>query len=400
MIYKLNNLEEMNLKLNSLVIFKKLLNDKVIKKLSKMLSISDKSLLERVSSYSSFASELFLETVNLTDYILNLVFEDENLYVLKYIKNDVDAKLEKNLEDEINILEKISRLTSIEVKNNIDYNGYLPEWENENLNFLSLYRQRIKNITTFGYGIYSKYHMFTVKDGNISPVRWPDQITISNLEGYEEERKAIVDNTISLLKGKPAANVLLYGDAGTGKSSTVKAVANEFKDKGLRLIEITKEQFGEIPGIIEELTQNPLKFILFIDDLSFERDSDDFNALKAALEGSVFSKTPNILIYATSNRRHLVKESFSDRSGDDIHVNETIQELCSLSDRFGLLVSFFKPNKELYLKIVHGLKMQYGIKMNDAKLDFEAEKYALNRGGRSPRAARQFIEYIKSTEDD
>lgn len=397
----MNNLEEMNLRLHSLVIFNKLLSDKVIIKLSDLLSISNKDLLEKVSSYSSFACELFLESDNLTDYILNRVFEDDNIYVSKYMqKQTIDNKLEDNLRNELNILERVSRLTAMEVKANINYNGYLPEWENSNINFVSLYKKRIDNIPTVGYGMFSRHHMFSVKDCIITPVKWPDPIRLFNLEGYEAERKAVIDNTIALLNGKPAANVLLYGDAGTGKSSTIKAIVNDFKDKGLRLIQITKKQFSNIPVIMEELSRNPLKFILFIDDLSFAKDSDDFNALKAILEGSVFLKTPNILIYATSNRRHLVKESFSDRSGDDIHLNETIQELCSLSDRFGLSVNFFKPDRELYLKIVRGLKKQYGVKMDDENLESEAEKYAIHRGGRSPRAARQFIEYLKSIEND
>lgn len=397
----MNNLEEMNLRLHSLVIFRKLLSDKVIIALSNLLSITDKDVLEQINSYSSFVYELFLENGNLTDYILNHVFEDQNIYVLKHMqKQDIDSKLEDNLKDELNVLERVSKLTSKEIKAHVNYDGYLPDWENSDINFVSAYKQRINNIATFGYGMFSKHHMFTVKDDIITPVKWPDIIKLSDLEGYEVERKAVIDNTLALLNGKPAANALLYGDAGTGKSSTVKAVVNEFKDRGLRLIEITKKQFGNIQVIMEELSSNPLKFILFIDDLSFAKDSDDFNALKAILEGSVFSKTPNILIYATSNRRHLVKESFSDRSGDDVHFNETMQELCSLSDRFGLSVSFFKPDKELYLKIVHGLKKQYGVKMDDAELDLEAERYAIHRSGRSPRVARQFIEYLKSIEND
>ena len=204
---------------------------------------------------------------------------------------------------------------------------------------------------------------------------------------------------MALLRGRPAANALLYGDAGTGKSSTVKAIVNEYRDRGLRLIEIAKNQFRNIPALIEQLSGNPLKFILFIDDLSFAEQNDDFNALKAVLEGSVSHKAPNLAIYATSNRRHLIKESFSDRAGDDVHRNETIQELTSLSERFGLSVSFYGPDKKLYHQIVTGLKEQYGIGMEDAVLLQEADKYAFQRSGRSPRVARQFMEYLVSGKD-
>ena len=219
---------------------------------------------------------------------------------------------------------------------------------------------------------------------------------LTDLKGYEDEREAVIANTRALLKGRPAANVLLYGDAGTGKSSTVKAVVNAFRGEGLRLIEIAMTQFRQIPGLIERLSDNPLKFILFIDDLSFAKETADFGALKAVLEGSVSSRGKNLAIYATSNRRRLVKESFSDRS-EDVHRSETLQELSSLSERFGLSVRFFRPDKAQYLDIVRALGAQYGLGVGDAKLEAEAERYALQRGGRSPRVARQFVEYLKST---
>ena len=184
---------------------------------------------------------------------------------------------------------------------------------------------------------------------------------------------------------------MLCGDAGTGKSSTVKAVVNEFADRGLRLIEITKEQLRDIPHIIDSISRNPLKFILFIDDLSFSSEDDCFGALKATLEGSVSARADNIAIYATSNRRHLVKESFSDRDGDDIHRNDTIQQLISLSARFGLTVTFSKPNQNAYIEIVKGLAEKYNIDMDDKQLSVKAEAFALAGSGRSARTAKQFI---------
>ena len=189
--------------------------------------------------------------------------------------------------------------------------------------------ERVENIGRYGYGIYAKYYMFIVKDGNVVPVKYPDEIKLSQLIGYEKQRQMVIDNTVALINNKPASNVLLSGDAGTGKSSSVKAIANEYRDRGLRIIEIRKDQLRDIPVIIDNLSRNPLKFILFIDDLSFAADDDNFGALKAILEGSVSARADNIAIYATSNRRHLVKESFSDRDGDDIHRNDTVQELIS-----------------------------------------------------------------------
>jgi predicted AAA+ superfamily ATPase len=225
-------------------------------------------------------------------------------------------------------------------------------------------------------------------------VRNPDQTRLASLVDYEREKKIIVDNTLALLEGKPAANILLTGDAGTGKSSTVKAVVNELHDRGLRILEVRKEQLHEIPGVLDELNSNPLKFILFIDDLSFQKDDDNFSALKAILEGSVSAKSRNVVIYATSNRRHLVKETFSDRDGDDIHRNDTMQEIISLSERFGIQITFQKPNKQTYLDIVRHLADERGVQYDPAQLEIEAERFALGRGGRSARAASQFVDSL------
>jgi predicted AAA+ superfamily ATPase len=193
------------------------------------------------------------------------------------------------------------------------------------------------------------------------------------------------------LQGRPAANVLLCGDAGTGKSSTVKAVANEFFNRGIRLIELRKDQLSTLPYVMGKISENPLKFIIFIDDLSFNKNDDNFSMLKAALEGSASAKAENAVIYATSNRRHIVKESFQDREGSDIHRNDTIQETLSLSERFGLTVLFSKPDKRLYLEIVHELAERNNIKCDPTKLDIDAEAFALRRGYRSARCAEQFI---------
>ncbi len=245
--------------------------------------------------------------------------------------------------------------------------------------------------------MFAKYHMFSLKDGKITPVRHPDPQRLADFSGYELERSRIIANTKALLQGCPCNNVLLYGDAGAGKSSTVKAIVNEYKDEGLRLIEVKKNELFYLPDILDSLAKNPLKFIIFIDDLSFAADDSDFGALKAILEGSVSGRSRNIAIYATSNRRHLVKERLSDREGDDLHMQDTIQELTSLSARFGLKVTFSKPDKKLYESIVRDLAKQYHIEMPEDELFLKAEAHALRSGGRSPRTAKQFIEYLAYT---
>ena len=202
-------------------------------------------------------------------------------------------------------------------------------------------------------------------------------------------------NTEALVNGTGASNMLLYGDAGTGKSSTIKAVAAALAPRGLRIIEVKKNQLYQIPNVMEELASNPLKFILFIDDLSFTGNDDNFSALKATLEGSISGCGDNAVIYATSNRRHLVKESFGDRAGDELHLNDTMQETMSLAARFGLTITFQKPGKDTYLTIVKSLAKEYGIEMDEEELFKKAEAHAIRKNGRSPRTAKQFIELLK-----
>ena len=227
----------------------------------------------------------------------------------------------------------------------------------------------------------------------IVPIKSADRTEMSKFIGYELERGKVEENTRAFLAGKPAANVLLCGDAGTGKSSTVKALVNAYYAQGLRLIEIRKDQLYLLPYVMGKIAENPLKFILFIDDLSFNKNDDNFSMLKAALEGSASARADNAIIYATSNRRHIVKENFVDREGGDVHRNDTLQETLSLSERFGLTVLFSKPDKKLYLAIVRGLAIRHGLEVNE-DLEIRAEAFALRKGNRSARCAEQFIDSL------
>ena len=375
--------------LRSLAIFRSLLSDPVVKALCHYLEAPS------VDGYSAFVAALYeTDKRTLAGYIQHIVNNDENAYI-RMIGRGLTPwpDMEENIWRELAILQKAADLTPVDLRENLDWNGYLPTFGVKQLNLTESYRERCANIHRYGYGIYAKHRMFYLgADNKIVPVVNPDQTRLSSLIDYKREQQIILDNTIALLEGKPAANILLSGDAGTGKSSTVKAVVNELHDRGLRILEVRKEQLHAIPAILDELNTNPLKFILFIDDLSFQRDDDNFSALKAILEGSVSAKSKNVAIYATSNRRHLVKENFSSRDGDDVHRNDTLQELLSLSERFGIQVTFQKPTKQVYLGIVHHLAQEKGIAMEDTELDMLAERYALARGGRSARAATQFID--------
>lgn len=387
-----DNLMLLRQKCASVTIFRNLKNDIVVSSLIRILETDKNNITDFLSCYSDLTAALYSHNANLSEYILKILLEDENLYITAKAQNKpIDSYIEETAEYELGLFQKLSEITPQELADAFDYNGFIPKWRTSDIDFLSEYRNRINNIGKYGYGLYSKYIMFILKNGKTVPVKHPDAQKLSQLYGYERERKAVIDNTIALLEGKPAQNVLLCGDAGTGKSSTVKAVVNEFADRGLRLIEITKQQLRDIPHIIDSICKNPLKFILFIDDLSFSSDDDCFGALKATLEGSVSARADNIAIYATSNRRHLIKESFSDRDGDDIHRNDTIQQLISLSARFGLTITFTKPDKTAYLDIVKGIAEKYNINTDNEQLAVQAEAFALAGSGRSPRTAKQFV---------
>ncbi len=245
---------------------------------------------------------------------------------------------------------------------------------------------------TNGCGLFARYKAFIWRDGGILPVKHPDSITLDDLKGYERQRGLVLDNTLAFLNGLSANNCLLYGDKGTGKSSTVKAIVNRYCTQGLRIVEIPKEALHDFPLLVDRIASVPMKFIIYIDDLSFQKQDDRYASLKAVLEGGLAARPKNALIYATSNRRHLIKESFSDRDGDDMHRNDSIQESLSLSDRFGLSVNFSVPDKQRYLDIVLALARQRGLQTDTQTLLANAERWALMRGGRSPRCARQFID--------
>lgn len=392
-------LKDLSLKLHSLTVFRNLLDDDVIGNLLSFLDVADRENAElSIDFYAEFVKSLYESGFDsLSSYIAELTSSDENVYIrYKTAAKPLPEAIEESTEKELLILQEVCDLTSDKLRSLISYEGYLPSFKEEKLDLADIYAHRMENIHKYGYGMYAKYRMFYLSEGKIVPVVNPDRTNLSELIDYKREQKIILDNTNALLSGKPASNILLTGDAGTGKSSTIKAIVNELYSKGLRILEVRKEQLREIPKILDELTDNPLKFIIFIDDLSFQKDDDNFSALKAILEGSVSAKGQNVVIYATSNRRHLVKESFGDREGDDIHRNDTMQEIISLSERFGIQVTFSRPDKKTYLDIVHHLADAAGIEYDAEKIDLAAERFVLSRGSRSARAARQFIDNIIS----
>ena len=376
--------------ISSLVIFKNVADGPV---LSKLRAFGEGE--PTVKGYTDFVSELYKYGINFSRYMLDAACEDENIYVhLKASGKPIPPMLESSLHGELRVFSILSSFTSVELKMLTGFDGFLPDFEMEKIDYETEYQKRLSSINRTGYGIYARHNMFRLDGGKIVPIKCPDPVTFDRLIGYEDQRALLIANTRALLSGKPAANALLRGDAGTGKSSSVKALVNMFAPEGLRLVEIKKNELKYIPSVIEELRGNPLKFILFIDDLSFNRNDYNFTALKAILEGSASVKSDNTVIYATSNRRHLIRESFSDRDGDDVHRTDTMQELLSLADRFGLSILYAKPSRQLYLEIVHGLIKINGIDESYGDVDTAASAFALRKGGFTPRAAEQFVNSI------
>ncbi|WP_243342697.1 ATP-binding protein [Anaerococcus sp. AGMB09787] len=388
-------MNDLKIKLENICIFRDILNDDVIKSLIKYLEAPS------TSSYTEFVSKLYNTSLgDLGKHIENICNKSENIYVKSLASGEsIPIFMKDCLCWELDLLKELADLNKKELLKLIDFEGFLPDFQSKKTNIKDNYIDRCKNISKYGYGIYANNRMFCIDENNkIVPVLNPDKIELTDLIGYERERNIIINNTKALLKNKPASNILLTGDSGTGKSSTVKAVANFLWEDGLRIIEVRKDQLNSIPKILGDLSNNPLKFILFIDDLSFFKDDDSFNILKAVLEGSLNGKSKNVVIYATSNRRHIIKENFSDRQGDDIHINDTIEELVSLSQRFGIQVNFSKPNKKTYIDIVNYLVEKSKIDMPKDELNLLAERFALERGSRSPRIARQFVDTLLASQ--
>ena len=369
---------------------------------------------DMVAMQSCFFREL-AECGSLKEHISRLILTNGNIFTRKACAGEageLPISIINAVKSDLSKLEELSSLTAqdiIEIVDDDDVKEILltmPGWDtgkalapldkgwDKSIDRLAEYHKEN------GYGIFAKSTAFSWRDEELCPVASVDPITLNDLKNYEIQRQKVIDNTQSFIEGHPANNVLLYGDRGTGKSSTVHAILNEYSKMGLRMIEIPKSAVADLSLIREKIASSPLKFIIYIDDLSFDSNDNSFKELKAALEGSLSGKQPNTLIYATSNRRHLIKENFSDRE-NDVNKSDTMQEQLSLSDRFGLSITFLNPDKANYLDIVEKIAIDRGL---DSRVDMEqlcymAERWATRRGGRSPRCAKQFIDFVEGCEN-
>lgn len=336
-------------------------------------------------SVNEFAKNDFKVFMNLFNYDFRPIEAALGINCFSLI-SDYKAIVKKELMYNKNVSENVQAL-SLKLETAKD--------ENEFFNYVTDFYK------AYGVGMFGLNKAFRVIGGDngvtFTPINNMDKVMLDDLIGYEIQKKKLVENTEAFVQGRKANNALLFGDSGTGKSTSIKAIVNEYYDQGLRMIEIYKHQFKDLSNVIASIKNRNYKFIIYMDDLSFEEFEIEYKFLKAVIEGGVETKPDNILIYATSNRRHLIKETWNDRndleSNNGLHRSDTIEEKLSLVNRFGCQISYSKPSQKEFFDIVIGLARKNNVKMTDEELMAEANKWELSHGGISGRTAQQFINY-------
>ena len=376
----MEKLRELFYKTYFLINFKKLKENRTFRTFLEFLSVltEKKELSLVLEKYSCF-----IEALDGADFSLHI---KENLPHIE--KNE-------NSSNELKIICEISKI-NYEVIKNVLYSQYpectavidiLPCFQNSELNL---------NIDDIKTKANSRTFIFD-ENLKLKALDIIEPLSFSDLKGYESQKKVLYDNTKALLEGKHVNNILLYGDAGCGKSTSVRALLNEFSD--IKIVQIFKNNLINLDKLYEILRQLKDKFIIFADDISFDEDDKTLSTMKAILEGSLIQCPPNAAIYATSNRRHLVRESFQSRKGDEVHLNDTLNEINSLSERFGINLLFAKPNNDEFIDIVLKLANQYSIDMEPEIIVQKAQRLALIKGSKSPRIARQLIDNLRNNMD-
>lgn len=381
----------MNKIINSLTVLRGLERDSILLSLSEYaLSVHEGCPSEE--KYNDLVAAIYecgAET-SLKAYIQKLILTDENAFSVGCTRTGSPSQFLKNaFIADVKTIEGL--LDTVAENNNFSLGEDLKTYNidfgnNFDTNIVQFYRRH-------GYGKFIYNRAFSFENGQLKPINAVSSTTLDQLKDYENEKAIIKNNLSDFVNGLPFSNMLLYGDKGTGKSSTVHATFNLFAGGGLKIIEVDKRDIVNLIDIKRLVADIPLKFIIFIDDISFEEDDERLSTLKAALEGSVSGAVNNVMIIATSNRRHIVKESFSDRQ-NSVHPSDLLEEQLSLSDRFGITVMFSSTDKASYLSIVRQLAADLGITVEAERLSMLAERWAISKGGRSPRRAKQFIDFV------
>ncbi|PZV10404.1 MAG: AAA+ family ATPase [Leptolyngbya sp.] len=382
--------------------------------------VGDAEILDCLHAYGRWFRCLAEPEQSWQDVLLACVLRDENPFTQQAQQKDFEAvspALVLAAGHDLEVLQELSRCGEVQLRDWVEAisSVSLPAiaWDQASdsaVTSVKLQLQRTnwaEGVEVFaahyrqhGTGLAAMFSALRWHQGELVGIAYADPIELGDLVGYGGQQAALLKNTEFLLKGYPALHVLLYGSRGSGKSSLVKALLNRYSQDGLRLVEVAKSELRDLPAIADQLRSLPQKFILFVDDLSFEEDEDDYKALKVVLEGNLTARSQNVVVYATSNRRHLIREFFGDRphpkDSDEVHAWDTMQEKLSFSDRFGLTLTFEPPDQATYLQIVRHLAAQANIFLNPDDLEFQALQWATRHNGRSGRTARQFIDFLRA----
>ncbi len=403
-------------------VYRKLNNDKVIKELIEYLESGtcDNTLL--IGLLLENGEKMGFRGNLINDYIAYLLALDENAYTLMAERRGrVGGCVEKVLLKDIALIREIMALSGdsefckgdvsllMDFMNDNEHEKYFNHRIRDGLEKLALALSNSADNETFldelgnyyarnGVGEFGLFKAFRIKDDELAPIITTEHMRFDDLIGYEMQKEMLRNNTEAFLRGEPANNCLLFGDAGTGKSSSIKALLNEYYDEGLRMIEVYKHQFKSLDHIVEQIKDRNYRFIIYMDDLSFEDFEIEYKYLKAVIEGGLAKRSGNLLIYATSNRRHLIRERYSEKleRDEDMNTRDTVQEKLSLADRFGLKIFYGVPDKKGFNNIVLTLARREGITLSDEELYEEANKWQVSHGSFSGRTARQFINYLRS----
>ena len=378
-------IEQIYFQTHFLIHFKNIKNNSVIKNFISFLKevILGNDLDSILEKYSEFMYSIKSDTEkNFSIYLKNCVLNEK-----------IDKNFKQEIEREFVILSSLSKIDILDIKkilkNDFPELGYvidtMPDYKTSIVKFAL---DEFKTTNENKIFVNNRTFVFNNKQ-EIEPVSINEKMTFASLKGYKKQKEVLYNNTSSLLKGLKVNNILLYGDAGCGKSTSVRALLNEFPE--IKMVQIFKDNLINLDKLYLKLSQLPYKFIIFADDISFSDTDDTLSTTKAILEGALVQCPENAVIYATSNRRHLIKESFKSREGDEIHLNDTINEISSLSERFGINLLFQKPNNEEFKEIALAIAHELNVELNDEIIIQEVQKYALKKGSASPRVARQLI---------
>lgn len=395
-------MEIMRAKLMSISVYKNILETEPMKALLRLTEAKTSDAL--IHSYTDLVYSVWSEGFStLPDYISWHLKYDESFIGNAIAAGTAPQFMEDAAAMDIRRLSSVAMLSCSGLKRNIanacsrlgeEYTSII-----QNLAELPMGRgfqeeEIFESYRKKGCGQFALGRAFHWEKGQLTQVKHSDPIDQRDMIGYEFQRNAVVENTRVMLSGKPTNNVLLYGDSGTGKSATVKSLVNIPEFYNLRLIEIAKNSLDELTELIRQISRHTQKFIIYIDDLSFEQEDKGFSALKTALEGGLERRPDNVAIYVTSNRRHMIRESFSDRQGDDVHARETMEERTSLSERFGLRLSYLALDKKKYQDMVLSMCHRMGLDLPDNQILVEANRWEIQHGGRTPRVAVQLVEKL------